>query len=132
MVGRAAASDIVDGVTYWSMPSATPRHKRTGSSEPSVYLLSNYDELMNALRDRELFLDPAGPPPPRGAFEGFPHQLAIDGVLRGAWKRTLSAREIKITVRPFRPLSKIEKNGLAAAVQDYGTFLNLPAGFSLV
>ena len=28
-----------------------------------MYLLPNYDELMNALRDRSLFQDAAGPPP---------------------------------------------------------------------
>ena len=131
MLGRAAASDTVDGVTYWSVPSATSGRKRTGGSEPLVSLLPNYDELMNALRDRELFLDPSGPPP-RGAFEGFPHQLAIDGILRGAWRRTVSARETRITVRPFRPLSKIEKPGLATAVERYGTFMNLPAVLTLV
>ena len=131
MVGRAAVSDTVDGVTYWSVPSATSGRKRTGGSDPAVYLLPNYDELMNALRDRDLFLDPSGPPP-RGAFEGFPHQLAIDGTLRGAWRRTVSARDTTITVRPFRPLSRIEKQGLAAAVEHYGTFLNLPAVLTIV
>ena len=34
MLGRAAASDTVDGVTYWSVPSATSGRKRTGGSEP--------------------------------------------------------------------------------------------------
>ena len=131
MLGRALTTDTVDGLTYYSVPPATSGRRRAGSSDPAVYLLPNYDELMNALKDRDLFLDPSGPPP-RGAFEGFPHQLAIDGILRGAWRRTVSARETTITVRPFRPLSKAEKNGLAAAVELYGTFMNLPAGLSLV
>ena len=86
---------------------------------------------MNALRDRNLFLDPSGPPP-RGAFEGSPHQLVIDGILRGAWKRTVSARSTTIAVRPFRPLSKPEKRGLAAAVARYGAFTNMPADLTLV
>ena len=81
---------------------------------------------MNALRDRRLFLDAAGPPP-AGSFEGFPHQLAIDGILRGAWRRTVTGRAVTIDVRPFRPLSKDEKAALAHAVARYGTFLDLPA-----
>ncbi len=131
MLGRAAVSDTLEGLTYWSVPSSTSLAGPRAQGMPVVHLLPNYDELMNALRDRDLFLDPSGPPP-RGAFEGFPHQLAIDGILRGAWRRTVSTRETTITVRPFRPLSKIEKHGLAAAVERYGTFMNLPAGFSIV
>jgi winged helix DNA-binding protein len=131
MLGRAAVSDTLEDLTYWSVPSSNSAGRTAAAGEPVVHLLPNYDELMNALRDRDLFLDPSGPPP-RGAFEGFPHQLAIDGILRGAWRRTVSTRETTITVRPFRPFSKPEKNGLAAAVERYGTFVNLPAVFSLV
>jgi hypothetical protein len=130
MLGRAAVSSTVDGLTYWSVPASRPAGTTRRTSSPAVYLLANYDELMNALRDRNLFLDPSGPPP-RGAFDGFPHQLAIDGILRGAWRRTLSARGATITVRPFRPLSKTEKQALAAAVERYATFINLPAALSI-
>jgi hypothetical protein len=131
MLGRAAVSDTWEGLTYWSVPSSRSSGKTARAGDPVVHLLPNYDELMNALRDRDLFLDPGGPPP-RGAFEGFPHQLAIDGILRGAWRRTVSARETTITVRLFRPLSKIEKQALAAAVERYGTFMNLPAVLTIV
>ena len=44
----------------------------------------------------------------------------------------LAARKTTIAVRPFRPLSKIEKHGLAAAVARYGAFTNMPVEFSLV
>jgi hypothetical protein len=107
MLGRQAFSDTVDGVTYWSVPASGPARKKARPGDPTVYLLPNYDELMNALRDRGLFQDPSGPPPP-AAFVGFPHQLVIDGILRG------------------------EKHALAEAVTRYGTFMDLPANFSLV
>ena len=68
-----------------SGPSA---RKKPAGNGPLVHLLPNYDELMNALRDRRLFVDPAGSLP-AGGFEGFPHQLAIDGILRGAWRINL-------------------------------------------
>ena len=127
MLGRAVVSETIEGCTYWSVPlSGASSRKKTPAEDPIVHLLPNYDELMNALRDRRLFLDAAGPPP-AGAFEGFPHQLAIDGILRGAWRRTVTGRGVTIEVRPFRPLSKDEKAALADAVARYGTFMNLPA-----
>jgi hypothetical protein len=126
VLGRAAVSQTVDGAVYWSVPTGASSRKRPPVQDPIVHLLPNYDELMNALRDRRLFQDPAGPPP-AGAFDRFPHQLAIDGLLRGAWRRTVTSRAATIEVRPFRPLSRNEKAALADAVARYGTFVNLAA-----
>ena len=125
-LGRQAVSDAFDGFTYWSVPGPTPSVKRTRL--PAVYLLPNYDELMNALRDRGLFLDASGPPP-AGAVARLPHQLAIDGTLRGAWRRTIAARGVTVAVRPFRPLSRMEKTALTRAVASYGRFSGLAAEF---
>ncbi len=77
------------------------------------------------------FSDPSRPPP-AGAFAGFPHQLVIDGILRGAWRRTLTARAVSIAVKPFGPLSRDEKSALADAVARYGTFMKLPAKLVIV
>jgi hypothetical protein len=125
-LGRKAASDAVDGVTYWSVPGPSSSVRKPPPRSPAVYLLPNYDELMNALRDRALFLD-ASAPPAAGAFARLPHQLVIDGVLRGAWRRTIAARSVTIAVRPFRPLSRMEKTALARAVASYGRFSGLAA-----
>jgi Winged helix DNA-binding domain len=130
-LGRQAVSDAIDGVTYWSVPGPTPSVKKTRPAVPAVYLLPNYDELMNALRERGLFLDASGPPPAR-AFSRLPHQLAIDGVLRGAWRRTTAARGLTIAVRPFRPLSRMENAALARAVASYGRFSGLAAELVVV
>jgi Winged helix DNA-binding domain len=130
-LGRQAVSDAIDGVTYWSVPEPTPSVKKTRPVVPAVYLLPNYDELMNALRDRGLFLDASGPPP-AGASSRLPHQLAIDGALRGAWRRTIAARGLTIAVRPFRPLSRMEKTALARAVAGYGRFSGLAAELVIV
>lgn len=131
MLGDAVVSGTEDGLTYWSMPSRRSTKASTRSADPTVYLLPNYDEYLIAHKDRGQCLDPSGLPPP-GAFDGFPHQLVIDGILRGAWRRTLSARAAEIVVRPFRALSKTEKLALSDAVERYGTFLNLPAVLSIV
>lgn len=131
LLGRKAFCETVDGVTYWSVSASGPTRRSQLRRGPAVHLLPNYDELMNALRDRGLFQDGPAPPPP-GAFVGFPHQLVIDGVLRGAWRRTLTARAVTVAVRSFRPLSRAEKATLGDAVERYGTFVNLPAKLSTV
>jgi len=132
MLGRKAASDMVDGITYWSIPAAAPTVTKGARADgPTVYLLPNYDELMNALRDRGLFLDASGLPP-AGAFVGLPHQLLVDGALRGAWRKTIGPRAMTVAVRPFRPLSRAEKTALANAVARYGTFSGVPAELAVV
>ena len=131
LLGRAVVSDTVDGLTYWSVPPARARRSTTPAASPIVHLLPNYDELMNALRDRGLFRDPAAQPP-ADPFVRFPHQLAIDGIVRGAWRRTLTTRGVIITVRPFRPLARPEKRALDDAVSRYGRFANTTATLAIV
>jgi hypothetical protein len=63
---------------------------------------------------------------------GFPHQLVIDGVLRGAWRRTLTARTASVAVKPFGALSRNERSALSGVVARYGTFLKLPATLTIV
>ncbi len=131
LLGRQVIAETVDGVDYWYVPAPGPARKGSNAAKPTVYLLSNYDELMNALRDRSLFQDSSGPPP-AGAFAGFPHQLVINGVLRGAWRRALTGRAVSVAVRPFRPLSTPEETALTDAVAHYGTFMKLPAALVIV
>jgi hypothetical protein len=131
MLGTALVSDTVDGLTHWSVPSTHLTKKRARAGKPTVYLLPNYDEYLIAHKDRGHAVDSSAPPS-ADFFVGFPHQLVIDGILRGAWRRTLSARAATIVVRPLRPLSTMEKHALAEAVTRYGTFMDLPADFSLV
>ena len=130
MLGCAVVSETLNGQTYWSVPPARVRRSPAPTATPLVHLLPNYDELMNALRDRGLFRDPAAQPP-ADAFLRFPHQLAIDGIVRGAWRRTLTNRGIIITVRPFRPLARPEKRSLDEAVERYGTFANTTATLAI-
>jgi hypothetical protein len=130
MLAGAVASETVNGVTYWLVPPARPRRATAPTATPLVHLLPNYDELMNALRDRGLFRDSAAQPP-ADAFLRFPHQLAIDGILRGAWRRTLTTRGVIITVRPFRPLARPEKRALDEAVERYGRFVSTPATLAI-
>ena len=97
-----------------------------GSNRPYFYCPTTTSTL-NALKDRSLALDPLGAPPTLNSFIGVPHQLVIDGILRGAWRRVTTSKAVTIAVKAFRPLSKKEKDSLAESVAWHGEFLGLPA-----
>jgi len=130
MLRGTLASENVDGKIYWFAPDGTRTTPQ--SARPTVYLLPNYDEYLNALRDRSLAFDPGGSAPTTSAFVGVPHQLVIDGILRGAWKREITPRQARISVHPFRALSRAENQALSRAVARLGAFLKLPAELTIV
>ena len=55
MLGRAVVSETINGLMYWSVPVRRLGRKEAPPPGPIVHLLPNYDELINALRDRRLF-----------------------------------------------------------------------------
>ena len=119
--GRSLASITWDGRTYWAAASSS----RARRPAPAVWLLPNYDEFLIAYRDRQLAADPRDPGRRWTPTDG-PHQLVIDGRVRGSWRRTVTAREARLDIRPFRPLSRAEDRALAADVARYRDFLGLP------
>jgi Winged helix DNA-binding domain len=128
-LGREVESRELNGLTYWSMPSA---RRPSGADGPIVHLLPIYDEYLNALRDRSLARDPSAPTPTVADFVGSPNQLLIDGVLRGAWKRDVTSRQTRIVVKPFRPLNRKELRALKDAGAAYSAFLGQAAALSIV
>ena len=127
MTGSALVRELMNGRTYWSVPSKVPARR----AAPTVYLLPNYDEFGIAYKDRDVV--PSVPRPRRiaGADE-FAHLLVIDGALAGRWRRTLRTSTVVVEVQPFRPLTKSEKPALDASVARYGRFMDIPATVSLV
>lgn len=106
---------------YWFVPS------RSAVRQPSssAHLFSNYDEYLIAYKDRGRVRDRSTLPAPTTPVE-YPHHLAIDGRLRGSWKRTIGRKAAAISLRPFRPLTRDERRAVAAEGSRYGEFLNLP------
>lgn len=125
-MARSLAHDVVEGRTYWFVPSRA----RGRPASPSVYLLPNYDEYVIAYKDRGVLLDTTRPSR-RRALDEYAHLLVIDGRLRGTWKRApTSAAEIR--VRPFWPLTRNEVRALATEARRYGRFMDSPVTVSIV
>jgi hypothetical protein len=107
-----------DGLHYWRLASARGR----SSAAPLVHLLPNYDEYVIAYRDRGLLIDPKFAQP-LGPTQQFPHLLAIDGRVRGNWRRTRYPQHIALEVRTFTPLSRAERDAVERHAVRYGAFV---------
>lgn len=91
-----------------------------------AYLLPPYDEYTIAYKDRSAVLDPAH----GGVVSGngiFYPTIVLGGQVAGTWKRELKKGSVVITLSPFVPLKKKERQAVALAAERYGDFLGKPA-----
>jgi hypothetical protein len=123
-----AEREVFDGLTYWTVdpsPRGTDRGER-------VHLLPIYDEYIVAYRDRRAV--PHGPPTVALSSTDsvtFQHSLVIDGHVAGTWRIMRSATGVVIRAVPLRRLGSTERRAIAAAVQRYERFIELPVTFSI-
>ena len=124
----AAASQLehasIAGRSYWS-PAA---YKAARISFPLAHLLPNYDEYFIGFKDRSAFgarLKAAGIMARTNGLSG--HLLIVNGQAVGGWRRTLVGRTVVIELKSLIRLREAERRAVAAAVQRFSDFLELPA-----
>lgn len=125
---RGLVAISLDGRQHWWTPGAA---RRSSTAPHRVYLLPNYDEFLIAFKDRHWTTAPSTAAPRFGPAAGHPHQLLIEGLVEGAWRRTLSTSTVTVEVVPYRALTQREREGLYDAVDRYSAFLGLPATLRL-
>lgn len=141
--GDSLASELIDGKPYWdadpgsdavlvpvaaaSAPGPAPPPPRT-SRAPVAHLLPNFDELTVAYRDRSAADHPDGRFDPDlfafGSILG--NVLVIGGRVRGAWRRVVRPRSVRVQVRLLDPLSPAERAAVARAAERMSRFLERP------
>jgi hypothetical protein len=123
MIKSQLAHEVLDGKTYWYAASM----RAAQSSARTAHLLPNYDEYIVGYQDRSAAVD-AGRTPQVDARGNvlFNHTIMLDGRVVGTWKRTLAKTAVVVELKPFAPLTKADQRAVAAAVQRYGAFLDLP------
>ena len=123
IAGAALERETIDGVVYWSDPSALA-HDVTS---PMAHLLPNYDELFIGYRDRSALGDRiASTRLVSGGLADITHVVTIDGELVGGWKRTLGERNAAVALARAARLTRAEEAAIAAAAERYGRFLGVP------
>lgn len=127
--GRAAVAALgteletreIDGRSHWFAPGSAPKRAGRGA----VYLLPNYDEYGIGYRDRSVLLGSAVRMP---GDPGLRHFFVVDGVVRGTWDATTTAREASVRFQSHTPLPTTVSGRLQRAAKEHAEFLGLPLG----
>ncbi len=122
LAGSALTRLEVDGLTYFHM-GAGGAGPRTPIGE---FLLPNYDEFLIAYKDRGLSVPATiARDPARDTI--FAHQLVLDGVVVGSWRRTIGRDRSRVEVMLYDPRSvKRVRSRVETAVRTFADFLGHP------
>ena len=86
--------------------------------------LPGFDEYLLGFKDRSLMVDAAGMeaviPGKNGVFRS---TLVRDGRVVGTWKRTLTAKAVKVEVTPLVRLTKADRQRAEQAWRPYAAFV---------
>lgn len=115
--------EVVNDRTYWLLPSAANRKPVSRVA----CLLPTFDEYLISYKDRTAALPLAFQKQTRISSLGLEAPLVIDGYVVGTWKRRLTKESAFITLRPFAPLTRADKQLVTKAVHRYGAFLDMKA-----
>ncbi len=86
-------------------------------------LLGAFDTFLLGYRDRDLLLDPALAKRVNSGGGMIAPTLLVDGRIAGTWRTKRTAKQTKVVIEPFAPLSRFAVTGLESEVDDYGRFL---------
>jgi hypothetical protein len=109
--------------TYWFSP-ATPRTVEL--SQPSAYLLPNYDEYTVGYADRSAIFDEMHAPKLDPRSKLLTNVMLLNGQIVGTWTRTLKNDFITITLNSFILLNQGEASAFVTAANRYSAFLGRP------
>ncbi len=123
LAGDALVEEVHAGTRYWHGASVSA--KRVA---PVAYLLPTYDEYMVAYRDRRAI----GTPPKQARNFGestlLGPSIVIAGEVVGSWSRSTARNKLAIELRPWRRLTRGERDLVERAADRYAAFVGLPRG----
>jgi hypothetical protein len=114
----------LDDKTYWF---AAPNGKTTQRRQPTVHLLSIYDEYVSGYKDRSAIVSAANGARLMAMGNALTSIVVIDGQISGTWKRRLDRESVAIEIVMFDRATTSDDRALEIAVTRYGTFLGLAA-----
>jgi hypothetical protein len=104
--------------------SSAPARPAPAARRPTAVLLPAWDEYVVAYRDRSAALDPADSLRERVYGIGL-SLVAIDGRIRGSWRRTVTGSTVRVNVGFSGPVTRDERRAVEAAAERYGRFLGM-------
>lgn len=110
----------VDGTVYFHRAGLEP-------AAPAVHALPGFDEYVLGYQDRSAQLAVEHAPTIVPGGNGmFLSTIVANGEIVGTWRRTATARKVRVEAVPFGSLSQKQRAGFARSLRRYGDFLGLP------
>lgn len=114
----------VEDAVHW-MPRSSYEEVVTAPDRPRADLLQAYDEYVMGYTETRGYFAPPGYRAPTVPTR-LPHHLFLDGLLRGSWGHTVTARAVTVTVLPFAELDARERAATEDAAERYAAFHGMP------
>ncbi len=114
--------ELVDGQTLWRSNSSSSENQ----TAPSAHLLSIYDEYISGYKDRSAIGTAEVGVKLIALGNALNSIIVIDGQIVGVWRRTFEKKKVVIEMNLYVPLTKAEKDAVAAAAGRYAKFLEMP------
>lgn len=113
----------VDGEELWLSTELTDDPDAVRPQRRTV-ALPGFDELLLGFKDRRLHI-------PEGRFDDivpggngvFRSTIVSDGIVHGTWTRGITAKQVKVTLRPFAPLTATRRAAVDRALGAYAQYL---------
>ena len=115
--GALVARDA-DARTWWQS-----RRPAKATRAPRAYLVPAFDEYLVAYRRRDDVLDPADVANVNDGGGILNPVVVLDGIVVGAWKRTLARTAVSVNVRMFRPIAPADESAIKRAAERYARFV---------
>src|SRR5712691_1201131 len=133
--GSKLAGETWKAKRWWSSAAPPVARSRAAPSTrvprsrrgPAAALLPPWDEYLVAYKDRAVAGDPAAIGRDPAGLIGMP-VIAIDGQVRGTWKRSLSTPAARVTLEPWTRVTADERRAVETAAARYGRFLGRDVG----
>jgi uncharacterized protein YcaQ len=113
----------VDAQSYWHSPSTPAVPERA----PTAVLLSIYDEYISGYKDRSAMIEPSYGAKLQTLGNALTAIVVVDGQVVGTWKRALKKDAVVVETDIFAALTSAQSQAVAAAIDQYAAFLQLPA-----
>lgn len=117
---KVASEPHESRLLFSSADAASSRAPR----RPSAVLLPAWDEYVVAYKDRRAALDPSAALQDRVHEVGL-SRVAIDGRVRGSWRRSLARSRVRVSMAFWNPVTRDERRAVEAAAERYGRFLGM-------
>jgi len=129
LAGAALGHRVIEGKDYWYAAAAAALR----GTAPVAHLLPNFDEYTVGYRDRSALLPAGGRFDPSLFSFGsiLSNVVTIDGIVRGAWRRSSARGGLLIEMRLSERLAARETAAVQEAIRRMACFLGRPVKLAL-